>query len=222
MASTWDLLDSFSVDDLPMFSRTVLTSSPVLVLPDRKNVSQPLKGEARASFRNSFESGNFGDVFGSANPEPAASLVRQPAESTDAEELPEILQELVRLQKRNIFQLFRDWEEAGNASVPLRVFAQGIQSVTGTRLSDDDLLTVLQCADPVRGDEMLVGERWRSRKVDCTRLYRKMQNYAARASSRYIRANSVHGAVMLDKSSPTLKKRESFQSMVERQSASQM
>ena len=32
----WESLDTFSLDDLPMFTRTVLTSSPVLVLPGRE------------------------------------------------------------------------------------------------------------------------------------------------------------------------------------------
>lgn len=179
---TWRMLDTFSLDDLPMFSRTVLTSSPVLVLPNRDGA--PL--EAGSSFRGSFMS--------SSNRQPPVSLVRQSSSTTSAvavaEEFPPILQLLVRLHKREAFNLFRKWEADGLIAVPIEVFAEGVRKISGERLSDDDLLTVLKIIEPVRGDEVLVGERWRSRTLDCKRLWRKLSGSAARAASRYIRESN--------------------------------
>ncbi len=176
---TWRMLDSFSLDDLPMFSRTVLTSSPVLVLPNRDGALS----EPGGSFRGSFVS--------SCNANPPVSLIRHSSSTAsavgDIEDFPPSLQLLARLHKREAFNLFRKWEAEGRTAVPIDVFAEGVRAVSGERLSDDDLLTVLKIVDPVRGDEMLVGERWRSRTLDCKRLWRKLTSSAAKAASRYIR-----------------------------------
>ena len=187
-ADAWAVLESFSLDELPKFSRTVLTSSPVVVLPAREGA--PL--EAGASFRASFVS--------STNAAVPVSLVREPStvsaagDAAAAPELPESIQLFMRLHKRAVHDMFVKWESQGIASVSLDAFADCVRAIGGTAPTDDELLTTLQCIDPVRGDEMLVGERWRSRMINCKRLWRKLHNCEARASSRYIRESSASGA----------------------------
>ena len=180
-AAPWRVLDKFSLDDLPMFTRTVLTSSPVLVLPTRGGA--PF--EAGCSFRGSFVS--------SSNANPPVSLVRQHSSSTAvaAEELPLALQLLLRLHKRDCYNLFQKWESAGMVAVPLDVFAEGVRAISGERLSDADLLKVLTIVEPLRGDDVLVGERWRTRTLDRKRLWRKLHSSAARAASQYIRQSTA-------------------------------
>lgn len=186
MAATWRLLDAFSLDDLPSFSRTVLTSSPVLVLPRREGA--PL--QAGSSFRASFYSHSNAAAPVHLVRSAERAQLRQPTElsmsGVDETELPEPLQTLMRLHKRTMLDLFKEWEAAGDG-VSAATFADGVYAVSGTRLSEDDLLTTLQCVDPVRGDEVLLGEQWKARKLDCKRLRRKLQNCESRAASRYIR-----------------------------------
>lgn len=178
-APTWRMLDAFSLDEVPLFSRTVLTSSPVLVLPHRDGT--PI--EAGSSFRGSFVS--------SSNANPPVSLVRQSSSfgstTSEAEEFPLVLQLLVRLHKREAFNMFKTWESNGVTAVPLDAFAEAVRNISGERLTDDELLSVLKIIEPVRGDEVLVGEYWRSRTLDCKRLWRKLSSIASRASSQYIR-----------------------------------
>ena len=103
------------------------------------------------------------------------------------DELPQILQMLVRLHKREVFNLFRRWEMDGLELIPMDVFAENVETITDSKLSDADLLALLNVVEPVRGDEMLVGERWQSRPLECKRLWRILSTYAGQASSRYIR-----------------------------------
>jgi len=180
---TWSMLDSFSLDQLPQFTRTVLNSSPVLVLPNREGALYEPGGSYRGSFATS----------STANP--PATLIRHSTSMTtasvaDLDEFPPSLQLLVRLHKRKAFDLFRKWEAEGRTAVSVNVFAEGVRAITSEQLSDDDLLTVLKIVDHMRGDEMLVGERWRSRTLDCKRLWRKLANCAAKQASGYIRESS--------------------------------
>ena len=180
---TWSMLDGFSLDQLPHFTRTVLNSSPVLVLPNREGALYEPGGSYRGSFATS----------STANP--PATLIRHSTSMTtasvaDLDEFPPSLQLLVRLHKRKAFDLFRKWEAEGRAAVSVNVFAEGVRAITSEQLSDDDLLTVLKIVDHMRGDEMLVGERWRSRTLDCKRLWRKLANCAAKQASGYIRESS--------------------------------
>ena len=180
---TWETLDAFSLDEVPLFSRTVLTSSPVLVLPNREGAQL----DHSSSFRGSFMS--------HTNAAPPVTLVRQPSSDgvSGQTDLPAVLQSFVRLHKRAVFSLFKKWDGEGRAAVALDTFAEGVRAISGEKLTDDDLLTVLHCIDPVRGDEVLEGEHWRSRTLDTKRLWRKLQSAAARQASQYIQETSKAG-----------------------------
>ena len=69
---TWSMLDSFSLDQLPQFTRTVLNSSPVLVLPNREGALYEPGGSYRGSFATS----------STANP--PATLIRHSTSMTTA------------------------------------------------------------------------------------------------------------------------------------------
>ena len=179
---TWQVLDAFSLDDLPMFSRTVLTSSPVLVLPGRETPGP-------VSFRESFMSST-----NPASPPPplvrnSSSVVSSEGRGT-ADDLPVHLQHFIRLHKRAASQLFQLWEEQGKSVVSVDDFARGVKTISGEKLSDDDLLTLLHIVDPMRGDEVHMGEQWRARMLDCKRLWRMLVKSASKASSQYIRKSS--------------------------------
>lgn len=186
------LLGSFMVDDLPYFSRTVLTSSPVLLTLHLEGGDavplphvavgtsgtlppQPLTRRTSAGSSRSIIANSVGD-----------------AGAVDAPELPVALQQLLRQHKRAAHSLFHRWEEKGQREVSLRAFAEGVRQITGTKLTDEDLHAVMQVAEPVRGEVMTgADEDWRSRPIDCNRLWRRLQSSAARLASEYI--HNAHG-----------------------------
>ena len=193
-----EILSSFTVDDLPYFSRTVFTSSPVLLtLHLESGDAVPLPhvavgthaGHSAAATpscvirRNSFPEGT--NVAGAGGSGGGAAW-------DESLELPESLQQLLRLHKRAAYSLFYRWEQSGQREVPLNAFAEGVKHITGERLSDEDLLSVVLCVEPVRREDVLADPDWRTRPLDCNRLSRRLQSCAARLASNYI--HQVHGA----------------------------
>ena len=170
------LLAGVSVDDMPHFSKTLLTSSPVLLVLH-------------------LESGNAVPLphvevgMSDASVPPPTSMVRTTSKSDVdiAIELPESLQELMREHKRAAHSLFLRWEQSGQREIPLRAFAEGVHQITRAQLSDEDLVIVLQCAEPVLGNDIAGDDQWRSRMLDANRLWRCLQNSAARLASQYIK-----------------------------------
>jgi hypothetical protein len=176
-----DGLNAFSIDELPAFTRTVLTSSPVLkVMKLSSNAPAPLPHVA---------------VGTSASVQPVPALVRQGSSMADVDspELPMALAPLLRLHKRAVHSLFHRWEANGLRTVPLEAFAQGVHEICGIHLSDDDLLATLQSVEPVRADQVIADPRWRSRPLDCPRLWRRLQSSAARLASQYIKESTATG-----------------------------
>ena len=176
------LLDDFNVDDVPRYSRTVLTSSPVLlVMHLESGDTVPLPHVAVGAEANST----------------VPTLVRKTTtvgakvgdEIKKMPELPECLTTLLRLHKRAAFNLFQRWEKSGQKKVPLDAFAEGVRDIIGIELTDADLLAVLQCVEPVRGEQVIADGRWRSRPLDCSRLYRKLQNSQSRLAHKYIKSS---------------------------------
>lgn len=157
-----EVLESFSIDECPFFSRTVLTSSPVLLaLHLASGDTVPLPHVA---------------VGTSCGSPPSTCLVRRTsatsvAAAMDFCELPEALHQLLRLHKRAAYSLFRRWEDKGMRMVPLDAFASGVHEICGIRLTDDDMLTILQCVEPVRGEDVTLDPHWRSRLLDSHRLW---------------------------------------------------
>ena len=178
-------LSSFSIDDLPYFSRTVLASSPILLVLHIESGNAVPLGSLPA--------------YPGATPTASRHSSSRAAGASNADdepELPEILQKLLRVHKRATYNLFLRWEQNGQREVPLNSLAEGVRLITGTRLSDDDLLSVLQCVEPVRGDEVSLDPNWRKRPIDCNRLWRRLQRSAARLASKYLKqtAHPEHGA----------------------------
>jgi hypothetical protein len=187
-------LATFSIDEIPLFSRTVLTSSPVLLaLHLESGDAVPLPHVAVGTCAgNSPPSTTLVRRTGAAANAAAANAAAQ--SGGDGPDLPEPLQLLLRTHKRAAYNLFLRWEQSGQRAVPLDAFADGVRQITGTPLSDEDMLAVLQCVEPMCGDAVaiLVDHSWRSRPVDCHRLWRRLQSSAARLASRYIKQAVAH------------------------------
>lgn len=172
------LLNDFNVDDVPRYSRTVLSSSPVLLvmhLEGGDTVPLPhvaVGANASAKMPSLVKTSAMGDKV-----------------KDELRELPECLTTLLRLHKRAAFNLFQRWEKSGQKKVALDAFAEGARAITGIPLTDADLLAVLQCVEPVRGEQVLADGQWRSTPLDCSRLYRKLQNSQSRLAHNYIKSS---------------------------------
>lgn len=179
-----ETLNGFNVEDVPIFSRTILVSSPVLlVLHLESGRAVPIVNLPPSS-------------VGTSGLSTKPSLIRSGSSVVQEEasqSLPEALQYLLPDYKRAMFDMFRRWEEKGNRSVRLDVFAEGVRRICGISLSDEDLFAVLRVAEPRQGDEMIPdgdGDEWRARLVDTSRLWRSLRMASARIKSKYIEENS--------------------------------
>jgi len=171
------ILDSFSVDQVPAFSRTVLISSPVLLtLHLESGDAVPLPHVAVGT--SSLASGN-----SSVKP----SLVRTCTGSMTHEStpLPKSLHSLLRDHKRAAFDLFRRWEDNGKRTVPLGVLAEGVRHLCNVELSNEELMQVLKAVEPTQGGAT-PDAKFRSRLIDTQRLWRRLQAASSRLAHQYI------------------------------------
>ena len=171
-------LRNFCIDDCPAFTRTILTSSPLLhFMHLSSGEATPLPHVAIGV-----------DRVSSAVPRVRKSLG---ADGEGGEpELPDALKPLMQQHKRALWSLFNRWEKSGHQSVPVLGFAQGVQEITGASLSDEDLLTLIQCVEPVSRDDLLADAEWRLRSLDCNRLYRRLLTSSKRLASQYIKKST--------------------------------
>ena len=174
-----EMLSSFDVRDLPHFSRTIFTASPLLSTLALETGDKPPLPHPALGIPDTLS--------------PAISMVRSSGGAPfefggDGETLPAVLLPLLRLHKRAAYMLFEQWEQQDGGLVSVQHFSDGIHSVMGVRLSDDDLLRVLQCAEPIRGEDVLADTDWPSRLLDSRRVFRRLQTHAARLASHYIKA----------------------------------
>ena len=180
------MLDSFNVEQVPHFSKVILVASPVLLvmhLESGEAVPLPVvsagalgsPNATRTSLVRTSSPGrpNKGDDQGSAS---------------ESALLPEAIQSLLRDHKRLAFSLFRRWEQKGQYTVPLGVFADSMVQVFGIELSDEDLLAVLQAVDPVQGSavDLRSHQKWRNRLIDTQRLWRRLHSASSLLRSQYI------------------------------------
>ena len=199
-------LATFSVDYLPSFSRTILTSSTVLGKLQSADGPVPMARGPHPAV----------GLSPGTLPTPAPVRVHLkpgPAilgdDKEDHDELPEVLQQLLRQHKRAAYSLFLRWERSGQREVPLEAFAEGVRSITGAPLSDHDLLAVLHCVEPLHREDISGDAQWRSRPLDCSRLWRRLQSSAARAASRYIH-EVMHAPAAAPAVAPPFEKGKSF------------
>lgn len=174
------ILKDFNMDECPTFSRTVLTASPLLqYLHLESGEARPLPNPALGLLRLS----------------PSKAQIRRTSFSSENTELelPKALQPLLQQHKRAVWTLFSRWERSGHKTIPVLGFAEGVQEITGVGLSDEDLLQTIMSIEPVSREDLLADASWRSHRLDCARLYRKLQSSQKRLASQYI-AQSVAGA----------------------------
>ena len=100
--------------------------------------------------------------------------------------MPPWLLRALQQQKREMSALFRGWEAEGLATVPLSQFAQGVRSVCGFTLSDDELRQLLAAVQPSLG-EPPSGRTIRMMPFDYKLLTRHVTANAKRQASQYIR-----------------------------------
>ena len=175
-------LSGFCIDDCPAFTRTILTSSPLLhFMHLSSGEATPLPHVAIGV-----------DRVPSAIPRVRRSLGGG-GEGGELE-LPNALKPLMQQHKRALWSLFNRWEKSGHQSVPVLGFAEGVQEITGVGLSDEDLLTLVQCVEPVSRDDLLSDPDWRLRSLDCSRLYRRLLNSSKRLASQYIKKSASEAA----------------------------
>ena len=172
-------LEDFTVHDVPHFSRTILTASPILSALSLESGERPPLPHPR---------------LGVTSTSPATSMVRSTnGAASDAEAevvLPSALQTLLRLHKRAAYKMFERWERTDSHMVSLQQFADGIYELTSLRLTEGDMLAVLQCAEPMRGEDVLSEPFWADRPIDSRRIFRECQKHAARLASEYIKQQS--------------------------------
>jgi hypothetical protein len=175
-------LGGFCIDDCPAFTRTILTSSPLLhFMHLSSGEATPLPHVAIGV-----------DRVSSAIPRVRTSLGG--AGEGGELELPDALKPLMQQHKRALWSLFDRWEKSGHKSVPVLGFAEGVQEITGVGLSDEDMLTLVQCVEPVSRDDLIADPDWRLRSLDCNRLYRRLLTSSKRLASQYIKKSASEAA----------------------------
>lgn len=187
-----ELLASFQVDALPHFSKTVLTSSPVLLTLHLEGGDAVPLPHVAVGTTHGAGAGSGCAPSSMIRRASSASVVAATGSAGDAAavgdetDLPDALQHLLRQHKRAAYNLFLRWEHTGQREVPLNAFAEGVRQITGSKLTDADLVAILQCVDPVLGDDVVSDDRWRSRPIDCHRLWRRLQSSASRLASKCV------------------------------------